>query len=89
MPACGDIDETADAAPGVVGLESGDGHGNPEIKRVFEIDLEHCPHCGDPSTIIAAIEHPLVIAQILNPLGLPVRVPPRSPARSFDRFQTA
>jgi hypothetical protein len=27
------------------------------LKRVFEIDLEHCPHCGGPLTIIAAIEH--------------------------------
>jgi hypothetical protein len=28
------------------------------LKRVFEIDLEHCPQCGGPLTIIAAIEHP-------------------------------
>ncbi|MBA2593545.1 MAG: hypothetical protein H0U97_15375 [Gammaproteobacteria bacterium] len=59
------------------------------LKRVFEIDLEHCPHCGGPLKIIAAIEHPPVIAKILTHLGLPARAPPRSPARSFDRFQMA
>ena len=29
------------------------------LKRVFEIDLEHCPHCGGLWKIIADIEHPL------------------------------
>jgi hypothetical protein len=56
---------------------------------VFEIDLEHCPHCGGPLTIIAAIEDPPVIAKILTHLGLSARAPPRSPARSFDRLQMA
>jgi hypothetical protein len=28
------------------------------LKRVFDIDLEPCPQCGDPLTIIAAIEDP-------------------------------
>jgi len=39
--------------------------------------------------IIAAIEHPPVIAKILTHLGLPARAPPGSPARLFDRFQMA
>jgi hypothetical protein len=39
--------------------------------------------------IFAAIEHHSVIAEILTPLGLPARAPPRSPARSFDRFRMA
>ncbi len=39
------------------------------LKRVFEIDLEHCPNCGGELKIIAAI------------LGLQARAPPRSPAR--------
>jgi hypothetical protein len=30
-----------------------------------------------------------VIAKILTHLGLSARAPPRSPARSFDRFQIA
>jgi hypothetical protein len=36
-----------------------------------------------------AIEDPPVIAKILTHLGLSARAPPRSPARSFDRFQIA
>ncbi len=27
-------------------------------RLVFDIDLEHCPQCGGPLTIIAAIEDP-------------------------------
>jgi hypothetical protein len=34
------------------------------LKRVFNIDIDHCPHCGGPLKIIAA-EHPSVIAKIL------------------------
>ena len=56
------------------------------LKRVFAIDMEHCPHCGGPLMIIAAIEDPTVIAKILTHLGLPIRAPPRSPVRPFDRF---
>jgi hypothetical protein len=56
------------------------------LKRVFAIDMEHCPHCGGPLMIIAAIEDPTVIAKILTHLGLPIRVPPRSPVQPFDRF---
>ena len=59
------------------------------LKRVFDIDMEHCPHCGGKLKIIAAIEEPRVIAKILAHLGLPTRAPPRSPARSFDLLETA
>jgi hypothetical protein len=59
------------------------------LKRVFDIDVEHCPHCGGNLKIIAAIEEPRVIAKILAHLGLPTRAPPRSPARSFDLLETA
>ena len=41
------------------------------LKRVFDIDIEHCPHCGGTMKIIAAIEDPSVIAKILAHLGLP------------------
>jgi len=30
------------------------------LKRVFGIDLEHCPQCGGDVKIIAAIEEPAV-----------------------------
>ncbi len=45
-------------------------------KRVFDIDIEHCPHCGGTLKIIADIEDPAVITKILAHLGLPTRAPP-------------
>ena len=58
------------------------------LKRVFDIDIEHCPNCAGALKIIAAIEDPPVIARILTHLGLPTRAPPRPPAQRFDLFQT-
>ena len=34
------------------------------LKRVFDIDIEHCPHCGGQLKLIAAIEEPAAIARI-------------------------
>ena len=59
------------------------------LKRVFDIDLEHCPQCGAQFRIIAAIEAPAVIVRILTHLGLPARAPPRAPARLPELFQAA
>ena len=59
------------------------------LKRVFGIDIEHCPQCGGALKIIAAIEEPAVIVRILTHLGLPARAPPRSPARPPALFQAA
>ena len=59
------------------------------LKRVFDIDIEHCLHCGGTLKIIAAIEDPTVITKILAHLGLPTRAPPRATARSLDLFETA
>ncbi len=59
------------------------------LKRVFDIDIEHCPNCGGALKIIAAIEDPPVIAKILTHLQLPAQAPPRSPARRLDLFQAA
>ena len=60
----------------------------PAAKRVFDIDMEHCPNCGGALKIIAAIEDPPVIIKILSHLGLPTRAPPRAPAQRVDLFQT-
>ncbi len=51
------------------------------LKRVFEIEIEHCPNCGSELTIIAAILERPVIEKILTHLGLQARAPPRAPAR--------
>jgi hypothetical protein len=59
------------------------------LKRVFDLDLEHCPQCCGEFKIIAAIEEPAVIVRILTHLGLPARAPPRSPARPLALFQAA
>jgi hypothetical protein len=49
------------------------------LKRVFEIDLEHCPNCGGEHKIVAAILEARVIEQIRNHPRLQARV--RVPAR--------
>jgi hypothetical protein len=51
------------------------------LKRVFDLDLEHCPNCGGELKIIAAILEAPVIEKILTHLGLQARAPPRAPAR--------
>jgi Putative transposase len=51
------------------------------LKRVFDLDLEHCPNCGGELKIIAAILERPVIEKILTHLGLQARAPLRSPAR--------
>jgi hypothetical protein len=51
------------------------------LKRVFDLELEHCPNCGGELKIIAAILQAPVIEKILTHLGLQARAPPRAPAR--------
>ena len=53
------------------------------LKRVFEIDLEHCPNCGGKLKISAAIVEAPVIERILTHLGLQARAPARAPARGY------
>ncbi|MDH3459448.1 MAG: transposase [Burkholderiaceae bacterium] len=59
------------------------------LKRVFEIDLEHCPNCGGELKIIAAILEAPVIERILTHLGLQARAPPRAPARGQTLLHAA
>ena len=51
------------------------------LKRVFDLDLEHCPNCDSELRIVAAILEAPVIEKILTHLGLQARAPPRAPAR--------
>ena len=50
------------------------------LKRVFEIDMEHCPICGGQLKIIAVILEAPVIEKVLTHLGLQARAPPQAPA---------
>jgi len=36
------------------------------LKRIFDIDVESCDHCGGAVKVIACIEDPVVIKKILN-----------------------
>ena len=52
------------------------------LKRVFDIDMQHCPNCGAGELkIIAAILERPVIEKILTHLGLDPQPPPRGRAR--------
>jgi len=50
------------------------------LKRVFDIDIERCPHCGGTLKIIAAILESGAITKILDHPGLFSRAPPGAPA---------
>jgi hypothetical protein len=51
------------------------------LKRLLQLDLEHCPNCGGELKTIAAILERPVIEKILTHLGLQAKAPPRSAAR--------
>ena len=59
------------------------------LKRVVEIDLEHCPNCVGELKIIAAILDAPVIDRILTHLGLQARAPLRASAREQMPLQAA
>ena len=47
------------------------------MRRIFAVDVLECPRCRGRMRIVAAIDHPEVIAKILTHLGLPARARPR------------
>ncbi len=50
------------------------------MRRAFDLDVLACPRCGGRMRLIATIEDPRVIRQILAHLGLLTEVPhPRPP----------
>jgi hypothetical protein len=52
------------------------------LKRVFDIDMQHCPNCGGGELkIIAAILARPVIEKILGHLGVEPQPPPKGRAR--------
>jgi hypothetical protein len=46
------------------------------LKRVFQIDIERCEHCGGRTKIIASIEDSTTIHRILEHLERQTRGPP-------------
>ena len=52
------------------------------LRRVFAIDVLACPDCGGRLRLLATIEEPAVVEQILAHLGVPVHPPPPSAART-------
>ena len=86
------VANTADAGDGAY-LPTGSATGRMRwaqlLKRVFDIDIERCPHCGGQLKLIAAIEEPAVIQRILTHLGLAAQPPPRAAARRVDLLQAA
>ncbi|MBK6862435.1 MAG: transposase [Ideonella sp.] len=67
--------ETAQARPGRISWAR-------LLKRVFDIDMQHCPNCGGGELkIIAAILERPVIEKILSHLGLDPQPPPKGRAR--------
>lgn len=57
------------------------------LKQVFDIDIEHCPHCGGNMIIIAAILEFSVITKILDHFGLLTRAPPRSAISGLELIE--
>ena len=56
------------------------------LKRVFDIDMQHCPNCGGGELkIIAAILERPVIEKILTHLGLDPQPPPMGRAREVGQ----
>ena len=51
------------------------------LRRVYEVDVLACTACGGRMRVIAFLEDPAVVRQILDHLGLPSTPPPYAVAR--------
>lgn len=52
------------------------------LRRVFEIDVFYCPHCGGVRRLLAAITAPDAIERVLRAMGLPCEAAQLAPARA-------
>ena len=58
------------------------------LKRVFDIDMSHCPNCGQGQLkILAPILERAAIEKILTHLGIDPQPPPRGQARMAQSDQ--
>jgi Putative transposase len=85
--------KSLNATPTATDCQEPPQHGRPMrlgwaklLKRVFNLDLTHCPHCGGELRIVSAILQRQAIEKILNHLGLDPQPPPRAPARGQMAF---
>jgi len=51
------------------------------MRRVFEIDVLICEHCGGTRKLLAFLTQPQTIRRILKHIGLPAEPPHIAPAR--------
>ncbi|WP_139297531.1 hypothetical protein [Nitrosomonas communis] len=57
------------------------------LKRVFDINIVHCPYCGAALKIIAILLKKAATTNIPDHLGLSSRTPPRTPVPILDPFE--
>jgi Putative transposase len=93
VPQPSEESKSSNATPTATDSQEPPAHGRPMrlgwaklLKRVFNLDLTHCPHCGGQLKIVAAILQRQAIDKILNHLGLDPQPPPRAPARGQMTF---
>jgi hypothetical protein len=55
------------------------------LRRVFDVEVLVCPHCGGARRLLAAITAPASIERVLRAMGLPHEVPELVPARAPPR----
>ncbi|MFM1895755.1 MAG: hypothetical protein RLZZ385_829 [Pseudomonadota bacterium] len=56
------------------------------LKRVFTIDIETCEKCKGPVRIIASVEDPAVIRQILEHLKSNRKLPRQTDTSKLERL---
>lgn len=57
------------------------------LRRVFEVEVLMCQHCGGARRLLAAIYDPASIERVLRAMGLPQQAPEMASARAppWDR----
>jgi hypothetical protein len=63
-------------APAATSKSLGEGSWARLLKRVFAVDVSHCPHCGQDLAIVAAVTDSFSIQRYLKYVGMPA-APPR------------
>ena len=59
------------------------------LRRVFNVDVLRCEHCGGKRRLLALIQDPFVVRRILGHLGLPTEPTAIAPARASPEGELA